>query len=62
MQDFKHLVEKKKNIIDTRHIINNGLIEGSLWMTLKGDIANWIALFLKPEDEFAILIEQGKQE
>jgi len=29
-------------------------------MTLKGDIANWVALFLKPEDEFAIVTEQGK--
>jgi len=29
-------------------------------MTLKGDIANWAAMFLKPEDEFAIIIEQGK--
>lgn len=62
MQDFKPIIEKKKNIIDTRHVIKNGLIEGSFWMTLKGDIANWVALFLKPEDEFAIVTEQGKQE
>ena len=38
-----------KNIIDTRHNVKNGLIEGSYWMTIKGDIANWISMLIKPE-------------
>jgi hypothetical protein len=50
MSDFKKNIDKKIPIVDTRHIIKNGLIEGSYWMTLKGDIAGWIAMVIKPEE------------
>jgi hypothetical protein len=44
------LIDSGKHIIDTRTSNKNGIIEGSFWMSMKGDIANWIAMFLKPED------------
>jgi hypothetical protein len=50
------LIDKKTTIVDTRVATKNGLIEGSFWMPAKGDIAGWLAMVLKPDEDFAIIV------
>lgn len=56
------MIDNKKAIVDTRVTIKNGLIEGSFWMPAKGDIAGWLAMVLKPDEDFAIVTDSGKEE
>jgi len=35
-------------VVDTRQDLGIGLIKGSYWMTIKGDLSNWISMIIKP--------------
>lgn len=50
MKEIKDLNEKKVVIVDTRPEIKNGLIEGSYWLSKKGDLSGWISMILKPQE------------
>jgi hypothetical protein len=48
MEELKKLIEKKVTVVDTRLDIKSGIIEGSYWMSAKGDLTGWIAMIMKP--------------
>jgi hypothetical protein len=47
-------------VIDTRHIIDDGLIKGAHWTSMNGMICQLISQIVVPESEFLLVTEEGK--
>lgn len=49
-------------VIDTRHIIEDGLIKSAHWVSMNGMICQLISRIVEPETPFLLFVEEGKQD
>lgn len=61
VQELETHVKNGVTVVDTRHLIDDGIIKGAHWISMNGMICQLISQIVAPESPFILITDQGKE-